>query len=114
MNIQIYGASKCFNTRKTERYFKERNIKYQYIDLFRYGLSKGEFESVKNTVGLNDLINSKAKDYEKLNLHNIRGSDIREDIVLKNPKLFNTPIVRNGNQATVGYKPEVWKEWELK
>ena len=105
MNIQIYGASKCFDTKKTERYFKERNIKYQYVDLFRYGLSKGEFESVKNTVGLNDLINSKAKDYEKLNLHNIRASDIREEIVLKNPKSFNTPIVRNGNQATVGYKP---------
>lgn len=47
MNIQIYGASKCFDTKKTERYFKERKIKYQYVDLFRYGLSKGEFESVK-------------------------------------------------------------------
>lgn len=112
MNIQIYGTTKCFDTKKTERYFKERNIKYQYIDLFRYGLSKGEFESVKTSVGLSGLINIKAKDYEKLNLHNIRGSDIRDEIVFKNPKLFNTPIVRNGKQATVGYKPEVWKDWE--
>lgn len=112
MNIQIYGANKCFDTKKAERYFKERNIKYQYIDLFRYGLSKGEFQSVKSSVGLNDLINMKAKDYEKLNLHHIRGNDIREDIVFKNPKLLNTPIVRNGKQATVGYKPEVWKDWE--
>ena len=112
MNIQIYGASKCFDTKKTERYFKERNIKYQYTDLFRFGLSKGEFQSVKLSIGLNNLINSKAKDYEKLNLQHIRGSDIREDIVLKNPKLFNTPIVRNGKQATVGYQPEVWKDWE--
>ncbi|MDY0234752.1 MAG: arsenate reductase family protein [Gudongella sp.] len=112
MNIQIYGASKCFDTKKTERYFKERKIKYQYIDLFRYGLSKGEFENVKNSVGLSSLINSKAKDYEKLNLHQIRGNSVREEIVLKNPKLLNTPIVRNGKQATVGYKPEVWKDWE--
>ena len=112
MNIQIYGASKCFDTKKTERYFKERNIKYQYIDLFRYGMSKGEFESVKSSLGLKDLINTKAKDYEKLNLHQIRGNDIREEIVFKNPKLLNTPIVRNGKQASVGYQPEVWKQWE--
>ena len=112
MNIQIYGASKCFDTKKTERYFKERKIKYQYVDLFRYGLSKGEFESVKASIDLSDLINIKAKDYEKLNLNNIRGSHIREEIVFKNPKLFNTPVVRNGNQATVGYKPEIWKDWE--
>lgn len=112
MNIQIYGANKCFDTRKAERYFKERNIKYQYVDLFRYGLSKGEFESVKGLVALNDLVNSKSKDYEGLNLHQIRGSDMREEIILNNPKLLNTPIVRNGRQATVGYKPEVWEEWQ--
>lgn len=112
MNIQIYGASKCFDTKKAERYFKERNIKYQYIDLFRFGLSKGEFESVKNSVGINSLINSKSKDYEKLNLQHIRGNDIREEIIFNNPKLFNTPIVRNGSKATVGYKPEVWQDWQ--
>lgn len=98
--------------KKAERYFKERNIKYQYIDLFRFGLSKGEFESVKNSVGLNSMINSKSKDYEKLNLQHIRGNDIREEIIFKNPKLFNTPIVRNGSKATVGYKPEVWQDWQ--
>ncbi len=112
MNIQIYGANKCFDTKKAERYFKERNIEFQYKDLYRYGLSKGEFESVKASVGLNNLINSNSKDYEKLNLHRIRGNSIREEIVLKNPKLLNTPIVRNGKQATVGYKPEIWNDWE--
>ena len=112
MNIQIYGASKCFDTKKAERYFKERNIKYQYVDLFRYGMSKGEFGSVKASVGLNNLVDSKAKDYEKLNLHQIRGSDMREEIILNNPKVLNTPIVRNGREATVGYKPEVWEEWQ--
>ena len=112
MNIQIYGTNKCFDTKKTERYFKERKIKYQYVDIFRYGLSKGEFQSVKASVGLNNLINNKAKDYEKLNLNKIRGEESREEIVLKNPKLFITPIVRNGSKATVGYKPELWNEWE--
>ena len=112
MNIQIYGSSKCFDTKKAERYFKERNIKYQYIDLFKYGLSKGEFESVVASVGLNNLINSNTKEYQKLNLQHIRGSSVREEIVFKNPKLFNTPIIRNGKQATVGYKPEIWEDWE--
>lgn len=48
MNIQIFGTDKCFDTQKAERYFKERKIKLQYVDLHKYGLSKGEFESVKS------------------------------------------------------------------
>jgi arsenate reductase len=112
MNIQIYGATKCFDTKKAERYFKERKINYQLIDLYKYGLSKGEFESVKNAVGLNNLINDKAKEYKQLNLQHIRSSSVREEILLKNPKLFKTPIVRNGKKATVGYEPDVWVSWE--
>ncbi len=60
MNIQIYGTAKCFDTKKAERYFKERNVKCQFIDLFKFGLSKGEFESVKAAVGLNSLFNTEA------------------------------------------------------
>lgn len=112
MNIQIYGIAKCHDTKKAERYFKERNIKYQYIDLYKYGLSKGEFASVKAAVGLNNLINQKSKDYTRLNLQHIKGSGVREEILFKNPSLYISPIVRNGKLATVGYQPEIWKEWE--
>lgn len=112
MNIQIFGVKKCFDTQKAERYFKERNIKYQFIDLNQKGLSKGELDSVKQSVKLNELINSKVKEYNALNLNRIGSSSMREEILLKNPKLFNTPIVRNGRQATLGYKPEVWDNWE--
>ncbi|PKM89040.1 MAG: ArsC family transcriptional regulator [Firmicutes bacterium HGW-Firmicutes-12] len=112
MNIQIYGAAKCYDTKKAERYFKERNIKYQYIDLIKYGLSKGEFASVKAAVGLNNLFNLKAKEYKGLNLQHINGSSVREEILFTNPRLYRSPVVRNGKQATVGYQPEVWKEWE--
>ncbi|MGE5454348.1 MAG: arsenate reductase family protein [Methylocystaceae bacterium] len=112
MNIQIFGVKKCFDTQKTERYFKERNIKYQYIDLNQKGLSKGELESVKASVGLNNLINQKAKDYNILNLHRIASTSMREEILLNHPLLYKTPIVRNGKSATVGYQPDVWKEWE--
>ena len=112
MNIQIFGTKKCFDTKKAERYFKERRINFQFIDLKEKALSKGELSSVKNSVGLENLINKSAKDYKKLNLDKIRSADMREEILFKNPSLYTTPIVRNGKQATVGYKPEVWNEWE--
>lgn len=112
MNIQIFGVKKCFDTKKAERYFKERKIKYQFIDLNMKGLSKGEFQSVKNAVGLTNLINKSSKEYKKSNMENIRTSSVKEEILLNNPKLYVTPIVRNGKEATVGYKPDVWKTWE--
>ncbi len=112
MNIQIFGVKKCFDTQKAERYFKERKIKYQLIDLNEKGLSKGELESVKASVLLKDLINKDVKEYKTLNLEFIRNDSVREELLLKNPKLYKTPIVRNGRKATVGYQPDIWKEWE--
>lgn len=112
MNIQIFGISKCFDTKKAERYFKERKIKYQFIDLNIKGLSKGELQNVRAAVGLRELINEKSKEYTKLNLQNIRTDSVKEELLLNNPKLYKTPIVRNGKMATVGYKPEIWKDWE--
>ncbi|KNY27447.1 arsenate reductase family protein [Pseudobacteroides cellulosolvens] len=111
MNIQIYALKKCFDTQKAERYFKERKIKYQLIDLAKYGLSKGEFESVKNAVGLAELINDKCKEYVTLNMQRLGTGKVAEEVLFKNSKLYRSPIVRNGKQATVGYKPEVWKDW---
>lgn len=112
MNVQIFGISKCFDTKKAERYFKERRIKYQFIDLNIKGLSKGELQNVKAAVGLANLINKESKEYEKSNLAQIRNDSTKEEILLNNPKLFKTPIVRNGKQATVGYEPEIWSTWE--
>ena len=112
MNIQIFGSGKCFDTKKAERYFKERKIKYQYVDLYRYGLSKGEFESVKSAVGLKALINPAAKDYKTLNMQYLGVGNVAAETVQKNPKLCRTPIVRNGKQATVGYQPDIWGTWE--
>lgn len=112
MNIQIFGIKKCFDTKKAERYFKERKIKYQFIDLNIKGLSKGELRNVVAAVGLSNLINEKSKDYEKSNIQHMRNNSSKEEILLDNPRLYKTPIVRNGKQATVGYEPDVWKTWE--
>ena len=105
MNIQIFGKSKCFDTKKAERYFKERRIKYQYIDILRYGMSRGELGSVKNAVGIAALsedpeITYLAYDADKL------------EKLFEYPELIRTPVVRNGKQATVGYCPDIWKNWE--
>lgn len=111
MNIQIFGKSKCFDTKKAERYFKERGVKFQSIDLPKYGMSKGEFESVKKAVGgIDTLLDEKAAD-AALVKHLAYEQD-KQDKMLENPKLIKTPIVRNGKKATVGYCPEIWKSWE--
>lgn len=112
MNIQIFGRKKCFDSKKAERYFKERNIKYQFIDVDIKGLSKGELNTIKLCTPINTLINSSSKEYTKLNLDKIRSSDIKEEIIINNPKVLKTPIVRNGKLSTVGYMDEVWKLWD--
>ena len=113
MNIQIFGKSKCFDTKKAERWFKERRIKYQSIDLLRFGMSAGEYRSVKSAVGgLDALLDRNSREYETLYIEHLAYEADKEQRLLENPGLFRTPIVRNGKQATVGYCPEIWKEWE--
>ena len=111
MNIQIYGKSKCFDTKKAERYFKERRIKFQSIDLPRIGMSRRELASVVQAVGgLDKLIDDKAQDAALLKY--LAYEEDKVDKVLENPSMLKTPIVRNGKFATVGYCPDVWQDWE--
>ena len=110
MNIQIFGKTKCFDTKKAERYFKERRIKYQYVDVLKYGMSKGELNAVKNAVGLDAMADPADQDYPLFQY--LSGVDAKLDKLYEVPYLLKTPIVRNGRQATVGYCPEIWKTWE--
>ena len=113
MNIQIFGTSKCFDTKKAERWFKERRIKFQMIDLVKYGMSGGEFDSVLRAVGgIDALINwdSKSPDIDLLKY--LSDEQQKEDKVYDNQKLIRTPVVRNGKQATVGFCPDVWETWK--
>jgi len=112
VNIQIYGKAKCFDTKKAERYFKERGIKFQSINIVKYGLSPGEYASVKNSVGgMDSLIDEKSKEYEALHIKYLANKEDAEERLLENPGMFKTPIVRNGKKATIGYQPEVWSTW---
>lgn len=113
MNIQIFGKSKCFDTKKAERYFKERRIKVQNIDLLKYGMSGGEFDSVLRAVGgIDNLIDWDSKHPDVTLMKYMDDARAKEDKVFDNPALMKTPVVRNGKKATVGYQPEVWANWE--
>ena len=109
MNIQIFGKSKCFETKKAERYFKERRIKFQAVDLVKFGMSRGELQSVKNAVGLEELVDWDTPDAAIVRY--LAGEGDKLEKLLDNPRLIRTPVVRNGRQATVGYRPDVWKDW---
>ena len=113
MNIQIFGKSKCFDTKKAERYFKERRIKYQFVDLPRFGLSGKEFDSVLRAVGgIDSLIDWDSKSQEVTLMRYMDDTRAKEDKVFDEPSLMKTPIVRNGKAATVGFCPDIWATWE--
>lgn len=113
MNIQIFGTKKSFDTKKAQRYFKERRIKVQFIDLREKEMSKGELQSVMRAVGgIDALLDPKAKDQDALALVQHLAESQRFDKLLENQQVLLEPIVRNGRAATVGYAPDVWKTWE--
>lgn len=113
MNIQIFGASKGFDVKKAERWFKERGIKFQLINLKEKEMSRGEFDNIKRALGgYEKMIDRDAKDKNTLALLDCLIEYQREDKLFENQQLLKLPIVRNGKKATVGYQPEVWATWE--
>ncbi len=110
MNIQIFGKPKCFETKKAERFFKERRIKYQYIDLKKYGISRGELTSVLRAVKLEELIDPKHPDAALLQYLAYDADKVEK--LLEDPTLLKTPIVRNGKLATVGEMSKTWESWQ--
>ena len=112
MNIQIFGLKKCSETRKAQRFFKERRIPFHFIDLSQKEMSKGELRSVAARVPLEDLIDTAGKRFVEKGLTHASLNAARiETLLLEDALLMRTPIVRNGREATVGYCPEVWKTW---
>ena len=112
MNIQIFGTKKCNDTKKAERFFKERGIKYQFIDMKEKGMSKGEFNSVAQANGgLENMVNWDGEDKDLLALIKYIADEDKLEKVLENPQVIKTPVVRNGKQSTLGYQPDIWKGW---
>ena len=112
VNIQIFGTKKCNETKQAQRFFKERKIKFQFIDMNVKELSKGELRSVSQALGgLELLLDEKTKDQEALYLIKYITNEQKEEKVLENQQVLKTPIVRDGNRSTVGYEPGIWKSW---
>lgn len=112
MNIQIFGTKKCNDTKKAQRFFKERGIKFQFIDMNEKEISKGELRSICQAVGgIAAMVNDNCKDKDALALVKYISEEEKEEKLLENQHIIKTPIVRNGKQATLGYTPEVWKGW---
>lgn len=112
MNIQIFGTKKCFDTKKAERFFKERGVRVQMIDLKEKGMSRGELTSVCQALGgLDALLDPACRDQNTYTLVQYLTPDARWEKVLENQQILKTPIVRSGKSATVGYCPDVWKQW---
>ncbi len=113
MNIQIFGTRKCNDTKKAERFFKERGIKYQFIDMKEKGMSKGELTSVAAVNGgISGMVDPDTKDKDTLALFKYIAEEDKLDKLLENQHIIKTPVVRNGKQSTLGYQPDVWKKWE--
>lgn len=109
MSVQIFGKTKCFDTKKAERFFKERGVKFQSIDILSKGLSRGEFDSIVKAVGgVDNIIDKASKDYCDIKY---LLDDAKYDKLCECPKLYKTPIVRCGKSAAVGYVPDEWGKY---
>ena len=111
MSIQVFGTKKNPDTRTAERFFKERGIKFQSVDLKEKGLSKGELQSVIQAVGgIDAVVDLECKNRDLLALWQNLVPEDRFEKLLENQELLKQPIGRNGKKAVVGWKPEEWKE----
>ncbi len=113
MNIQIFGRRDCSDSRKAERWFKERRIPFQFIDLKEKGFSPRELETVARPIGYENLLDKDSKRFKEKGLAFMSPSRIPK-VLLEDPLLIRTPIVRNGSAAALGYQPDIWKDWEGK
>ena len=110
MNIQIFGRRDCSETRKAERWFKERKIPFQSIDLKEKGLAPRELEAVAARIGMENLLDRTSKRFLEKGLAAMSPSRIPK-VLLEDPLLLKTPIIRNGKEATLGVQPLVWEKW---
>jgi arsenate reductase-like glutaredoxin family protein len=112
MEVQIFGVKKSADTRKAQRFFAERRIKVHFVDLMERAASPGELRRFAQKFGVGALIDSSSRRYAELGLAHARLSDERwMDRLADEPLLLRMPLVRNGNQLTIGAAETEWKQW---
>lgn len=111
MNIQIYALKKNFDTQKAERFFKERRVAYQLMDLKKHKLGQRELALFARRLGAQNLVDRSNPDALS---HPVAHTDDEQYILeklLENPRFLRTPIVRCGEQATLGVDEKTWEAW---
>ena len=113
MNVQLYSTKKCSESRKAERFFKERGVALHVVDLGQKAMSVGELRNVAARVGgIEALIDRAGKRYVERGLKYAAPTGPRiEQMLADDALLLKTPIVRSEGRATVGYAPDVWQAW---
>ncbi len=111
MNIQLYISKKGFDVQKTERFFKERRIKVQVMDLKKHRLGERELQVMAKGVGLAGLLDREDRKVVEHPASYCNVDSVLRDYLIECPWLLRSPIVRNGSKCTIGYQPEVWEQW---
>lgn len=118
--IQIFGTNKSFDVKTAQRWFQERRIPFQFVDLKEKEMSRGEFDSVVDAIArtagsradaIDEMIDKKAKDYASIAY--LDDADKADKLFENQLKLMKQPVCRNGKQtATVGLQQKVWESWK--
>ena len=112
MNIQIYSAKKNPDVLKAERFFKERRIPYQMMDLKKHKLGRRELELFARAAGgAQALVDRSGQKALERPVAHMSSDSLILDALMDDPSALVSPIVRNGSKATVGAQEAVWKEW---
>ena len=112
MNIQVYYGKKNFDVQKAERYFKERRITYQAVDLKKHRLGEREIRLMISVIGMDNLLDREDSRVREHPACYFDRAELLIPAIQEAPWLLRTPIVRNGNSVTVGYQPEKWSTWK--
>jgi arsenate reductase-like glutaredoxin family protein len=107
--IQLIGTRDSADTRKAERWFKERRVPFAFVDLKERPLSPGELASIARAVGADALLDRESRAFQRAGLAHLVYDPIEE--ALQNPLLLRMPIVRRGREAMAGFSPEAWQAW---
>jgi arsenate reductase (glutaredoxin) len=112
MEVQIFGTAKCADTRKAQRFWKERRAKIHFVDLRQRAASPGELRRFQQRFGVEALLDREARQFRDRGLHVAHLSDERIfDLLVDDPALLRTPLVRSGNRISIGLAEDEWKRW---
>lgn len=110
--VQIFGTAGCSDTRKAQRFFKERRVKVHFVDLKQRAASAGELKRFAQKFGADRLLDRDSKRFRDLGLHAAHLSESRIlPLLEQEPLLIRTPLVRSGNLLTVGLAEDEWRRW---